>query len=287
MFELPSAKRVKRSKLFSSTSSSDEVDDQVDSQATTDEKKSGLKSKLPKAKSFGDETPGTGELSEDDENTYINYGFEYEFVDKIRPKDTAPENTTNAKSQTEASNKPSTMNEAVQQPKEETYAFNLFAPKSKPNPEPQLQSPSSSNPQYTQATSPSTTHPHPQLSRITIRSPTPSSEQDPNNIGRITKPRPESHYFTSSLPTETISTLQSQYISAAISGSEIQTLSTSSWQGTHLPWRIIHIPKSKLTLRDHSTNITTTTTPNPTITSTRQSRPRPSKKRRIMLSTLR
>lgn len=87
--------------------------------------------------------------------------------------------------------------------------------------------------------------------------------------------RPDSYYFTSSLPTETLSSLKSQFAEVALSSSDVLSLAeVTKWPGSALPWRVINV---KLAMPSWQTQKQTTP-----VASSLKSR-KPSKKRRIIL----
>ena len=78
---------------------------------------------------------------------------------------------------------------------------------------------------------------------ISIRSPTPDAQR---SDGRFVRPsRPQSFYFTAALSEDEAASLNRQFISAAIAGHDVVSRSVSTgWPGTHLPWRVLHIPRA-------------------------------------------
>lgn len=178
MFEVPAAKRLKRSELF------DDSTLQI--------------------------SPDTVALI-DDGQPDLPYHFEYDLVEQP----------------TEQSFVASAVTEI---PKEEAFQFNLFQPRSKPL-QPQDTSTSEG------IASNSSQRPH----FISIRSPSPVQLSDPNNLDFVRK-RPDSYYFTASLPAATLQVLRQQYAHSAISTGDLQQLSTRPWPGASLPWRVIRLP---------------------------------------------
>jgi Fungal protein of unknown function (DUF2011) len=111
-------------------------------------------------------------------------------------------------------------------------------------------------------------------SKINIRSPTPDQQSD----GRFVNPhRPLTYYFTPSGD-------NSNFSLAAVSSDDVLTLSQSPWPGTQLPWRVIHLPSSKVSMTDvssHAKSMLKVKGPD----SANRRKGKPSKKRRILLRT--
>lgn len=264
MFEVPQAKRVKRSQLFNS-------DDEHES-VTAHKSSTKNKSSLGKI-----DSDGAG-----DDNIVPDYGFEYEFVSHTDPDPLSSSDLPH-----------STAKLPPNQPEKdtETYQFNLFAPAR----------PSNTRPTDNNGTKPSSsTSPNPLATttqgqqtyplQISIRSPSPIPEH--LSSGTLTNPRPLSHYLTSALPTTTLTTLRQTYQSASIDPSTLTKLSTLPWPGTNQPWRTIHLPahwKQVVIIRTNPKS-TSATTPKPTPSTQephsqppRLRRARPSLKRRQLI----
>lgn len=202
MFEVPSAKRVKRSQLFHSD------DEDVGVNGNTD----------PKNKKM------TQDGRSDDDVVLPNYGFEYDFI--------SPELTTT----TSNSNTQKATDVVVSGPELELYSFNLFAPT-------QVPKETTTATTTSQPTSPKqekSTNAQPL--KISIRSPSPNPEVDPADPGSLTSRRPDSHYFTSALPSSTLQSLKLSYLASAIPHSTLQKLSKSPWPGTSHLHRVITLP---------------------------------------------
>lgn len=171
----------------------------------------------------------------------VDYGFEYDFVAPLVPTREAQESPNKEDDQ--------------------AYEFRLFACTT-------TKTPSKSTPTKKLTTAPST------APRITLlRSPSPSLLAQPQE-GRLLRSRPNSHYFANPTPT-----LQSHFVSSAISTASLHTMAKTPWPGTHLPWRV--------------TRLTVTTSAKPAqpsqdsvrpVPQTRETkRSKPNKKRRILL----
>lgn len=254
MFEVPSAKRVKRSQLFHS-----DDEDIVDHDSTGLEK--------------GTKTRDGKNGDEDDVDVLPNYGFEYDFV--------APELITS----TTISNSKTQQETDVVNSEPEIYSFNLFAPTHAPK-----QTAATTN--TSQSTAPNQDHStSAQPIKISIRSPSPALEVDPTDPGSITTQRPDSYYFTSALAPSTLQSLKLSYLASAMPHSTLKKFSESPWPGTSVPHRVITLPSHSKQIVIHrpskntSSATTTLTTksipPHPESTATHtHRRARPSKKRR-------
>lgn len=244
MFEVPSAKRVKRSELFDL-----ENEDQNAVVTQGNVKNEPLK----------DESDGHN----DDEDILPDYGFEYDFV------------SPNVNSTSDSRTQQAAISEETKpiEKDPEIYQFNLFAPAkpsksitSQPRPPP----PTTNDQQ-----------PNSQPLQISIRSPSPVPEAI--SQGTLRSLRPDTHYFTSAFPPATLESLRTTYLAAAITPSTIQQLSKFPWPGTYQPWRVINLPAhSKQIILHKPSHGTIPYTAKPPLHSETRSRrrARPSKKRR-------
>ncbi|EXJ93092.1 hypothetical protein A1O3_01648 [Capronia epimyces CBS 606.96] len=189
-----------------------------------------------------------------------NYGFDYDFIShEVQVEAGLPEASNHA--------------ENGEGDQEQEYQFRLFtAATSRPKAQTsQLQSPTSLRPTI-------------RLSR----SPSPSAlDRAPGlDTAHFVRPyRPQTYYFTSALPQETIQTLRSQYVEVAVSTSEVLSRAKSaSWPGSTLPWRVIHVelsnspPSADQTAQSRSSAFVKAHD-----ASSSRSKSKPSKKRRIVL----
>ncbi|EHY60077.1 hypothetical protein HRR83_006436 [Exophiala dermatitidis] len=194
-----------------------------------------------------------------------NYGFEYEIV--------------------EAGEAPNNRNQTPEQHDEEEeqeYQFRLFTTSSKPK---TGQQPSTT----TTTTTTTTTKPTIRLSRTP--SPVPEGLSLSLSLDKahfINPSRPETYYFTASLPQETIQILRRQYTEAALSTNDILVRAKATkWPGTSLPWRVIHVKKAADRTKKSSSQSNddpgkvTVNVDGSTVKS--KSKSKPGKKRRIVL----
>lgn len=221
MFETPAAKRLKRSELFS---------------VGVEVQQSDLR--------FQDEA----EQEHQQDETGINYGFEYDFVQEHQYQ--------------------TSLDQQAQETDE--YQFNLFRPSSKPIVKLNLQN------------SESTPKVEAQPPLISLRSPSPDA-----TFNSTATCRPSSYYFTSSLPQATLTNLRKSYNDSAISTTALLKKSQFSWPGTSLPWRVIHLPAHRKQVVIHNFVSQSTATLPTEISASEDKvirrRTRPSKKRRDLL----
>ena len=141
--------------------------------------------------------------------------------------------------------------------KEEEFEFRLF---------------SNTKPSVTKEDTEGTLIRRPAQTKINIRSPTPDTPSD----GRFNNPyRPPSFYFANEPPLD-------NFAATAVSGQEVLQWSQGSWPGASLPWRVIHLPRSKVSVSALSS--TAKAMLKVSDPATRRKR-KPSKKRRILLRT--
>jgi hypothetical protein len=106
-----------------------------------------------------------------------------------------------------------------------------------------------------------------------VRSPSPSHQLE--REGDITKPRPQSFYFTKPTPSD----IQA-FNNIAITTETLTLLSRTPWPGATLPWRVTILPRSQVArscLQPPSQSLP------PSSALTRASKPKPNKQRRIAL----
>lgn len=200
--------------------------------------------------------------------TVPDYGFEYEFISpdvdqaegKARPLAPAPKDKEIA--------------EDVDQDQEEEqeYQFRLFTSAAT---QPKAQSPTFIKP----------------IIRLS-RSPSPVVGLDRalslDKAHFIRPNRPDTYYFTAALPAETVHSLRSQYAQVAVSTSDvISRAKATSWPGTTLPWRVIHVQLANRSssARDRHVVEAIVKTTHESSSSKSNSKPKAksSKKRRIVL----
>jgi hypothetical protein len=213
--------------------------------------------RIRRSKIFNDADSGSEELLEDaiptednDEEAAIPaYHFDYELL----------ENDTGEVTQFAhlRVHEPAQEDEAAdKRQEEETFEFRLFSAPAASKTECESKTPKSAP------------------SKINIRSPTPDQPSD----GRFVNPhRPLTYYFTSSDDKPNFSL-------AAVSGDDVLTLSQSPWPGTQLPWRVIHLPSSKVSMPDVSSQAKSMLKVKGPHSADRRTG-KPSKKRRILLRT--
>lgn len=152
----------------------------------------------------------------------------------------------------------------------EEYQFNLFKPSSKPI--------GKSNAEGDKFSTKGNAGP----TLISLRSPSP----DPTSTSVATS-RPSSYYFIASLPQSTLTALCKSYLDSAISGTALFEKSQTSWPGTSLPWRVIHLPthRKQLVIDATASNSTAVVPITLSAIEDRANRHhcRPSKKRRDLL----
>lgn len=196
---------------------------------------------LSEAKSLEDQHEGDGS---GEELKSLSYGFEYDFITPSAPPSAPP----------------------AEDEQDQSYEFRLFATTTKPT---------SNGPISAQTKATDGAKVASNGSRITlVRSPSPTSAAVTEE-GRFLRPRPEAHYLATPSPTR-----RAQYKSSAISPSTLSALSHTAWPGTSLPWRVTHLPASRLSksLR-HRYHLQ----PSSTATKISSCRSKPNKKRRILL----
>lgn len=241
MFEVPAAKRVKRSELY-------DVDHNLAETVLSSTSKKAL----------------------DGDNGHIipDYGFDYEFVDQTSQSPVLPKDDP--------------------EPQNEAYAFNLFRRSSKP-----ILAASVGEAKFTEndpySAAPEAPQPKPAL--ISLRSPSPL----PEDVSKTTfaTSRPDSYYFTASLPASSLARLQQTYAVSATTGSSILSLSsTQQWPGTALPWRVISLPAHRKQVIVHKASkqftqplANATSKQDTGISDRAKRRARPSKTRRDMLKS--
>lgn len=179
------------------------------------------------------------------ERKSLSYGFEYDFITPPAPPTAPPK-----------------------EDQDKSYEFRLFATTAKPTSDVSTSAPLKGE-----------AKPAPIGPRITlVRSPSPTSATATEQEGRFLRPRHESHYLATASPTRL-----AQYKASAISLSTLSTLSHTPWPGTSLPWRVTHLPSSRLSksLRHHHHH---QPRPQPSTVATASTcRSKPNKKRRILL----
>ncbi|EXJ91301.1 hypothetical protein A1O1_04411 [Capronia coronata CBS 617.96] len=261
MFEVPNAKRIKRSDLF-----------HTDNSPTGSEADSRSRSASP-ADIDTDHDDGDATI------TVPDYGFEYDFISPtvaaIPPKSEAVP-TTSKKTEVHDN-----QTHEDDQEQEQEFQFRLFTSATVTA---QTQKPSQSSQQQ----SSNVARPTIRLSRTP--SPAPLSGQDgllSLDKAHFVRPhRPETYYFTAALPADTAQALKSQYAEVAVSTSHVLSRSKSTiWPGSVLPWRVIHVELVAPNRRGQGTVTKSTAgkVSGPGLASRSTSRPKPSKKRRIVL----
>ncbi|KAH0841667.1 hypothetical protein AYO21_01099 [Fonsecaea monophora] len=277
MFEVPDAKRVKRSDLFRDDHNDDDVDDTLPGSRGSSRSVSPCPTTHPK---------------DDGENVLRpSYGFEYEFV--APPTASSPEQKRKAKpgSDLRAPTKPeskSAVNPKQEGEEEEgeeeplEFQFRLFtsSKKSRSTTNTSAARRPSQDDVTTTTTTTTTTIAD---TRIRLsRTPEPAALEESlslENAHFLRPHRPDSYYFTAALPEEATQALRTQYADVAVSTADILSRATrTKWPGTALPWRLIHV--QLLHGKDRSAGA------QPLRSSTSSSSSgskRPSKKRRILL----
>ncbi|OAP62054.1 hypothetical protein AYL99_04257 [Fonsecaea erecta] len=190
-----------------------------------------------------------------------SYGFEYDFV--------AP--NPSLRTSTLAPSKPAP--DVNLEEEDQEFEFRLFTSTSKPTVRP-------SQPDVPVADS-----------KIRLsRTPEPAELADSLSLERahfLRPNRPDSYYFTSALPKETIEALRSQYADVALSTSEVLCRAESTkWPGSALPWRLIHVELLDKSHRFQGVAQSAVSAMGTRDSSSHMSQPRPkrpSKKRRILL----
>ncbi|KIV93171.1 hypothetical protein PV10_04408 [Exophiala mesophila] len=223
---------------------------------------------------------------DDHSDIEIDYGFEYDFI--TPPTTLSSRDPAKSNNQTE-NPLASTIPEQSPDPKdpqhededgETTYQFRLFSAH-----------PSSG---LSKSTADAATPVAAAASKDTIRlSATPPPSADNLNLidnislhkTQFLRPRrPDSYYFTSALPTSTLSRLSSQYSETALSTTDILTRAKSTkWPGTSLPWRVIHVKLAQPTKTPTPTTTSRSSTQPSSSSRPQRINPRPSKKRRLVL----
>ncbi|OAL38550.1 hypothetical protein AYO20_02200 [Fonsecaea nubica] len=282
MFEVPDAKRVKRSELFR-----DDHDDDVDD--TLPGSRGSRRSVSP---------PPATHFSDDGENVLRpSYGFEYEFV--AVPKVSSPKQKTKTKRESDRTAPTKSASELAVNPQQEgeeeeegggggggggeeeplEFQFRLFTSSKKSRP----------------TTTTSATRPGPSQDDVTTttttiadtrirlsRTPEPAALEESlslENAHFLRPHRPDSYYFTSALPDEATQALRTQYADVAVSTADIISQATrTKWPGAALPWRLIHVQL----LRGKGISAGAQP-PTSSTSSSSSSSKRPSKKRRILL----
>ncbi|KAK5050629.1 hypothetical protein LTR84_003911 [Exophiala bonariae] len=249
MFEVPKAKRIKRSTFLAGNSDENSSDGS--------------------RRSSRQVSPSQPE--EEHQIVEVDYGFQYDFVtpqqqaaqDPIPASVAKPGNQENAEDQDQENEEP-------------TYQFRLFN-------QPTTTSGSTSNPQSSQLPTQ-----HHQAIRLST-TPEPGITEYSLESARFIRPRrPDTYHFTSALPPATQLQRQSQYLETAMSSHDVLSNATSKWPGTAVPWRVITItlPSTSTSTTKKSpfsrSSKTQATTSTPKALHP-QPRPRPSKKRRIHL----
>ncbi|KIW80173.1 hypothetical protein Z517_06788 [Fonsecaea pedrosoi CBS 271.37] len=276
MFEVPDAKRVKRSDLFRDDHDDDDVDDTLPGSRGSSRSVSPCPTTHPK---------------DDGENVLRpSYGFEYEFV--APPTASSPKQKRKAKlgSDLRAPTKPES--ESAVNPKQEgeeegeeeplEFQFRLFT-SSKKSRSTTTTSAARRPSQDDVTTTTTTTTTTIADTRIRLsRTPEPAALEESlslENAHFLRPHRPDSYYFTSALPDEATQALRTQYADVAVSTADILSRATrTKWPGAALPWRLIHV--QLLHGKDRSAGA------QPLRSSTSSSSSgskRPSKKRRILL----
>ncbi|KIX98413.1 uncharacterized protein Z520_05714 [Fonsecaea multimorphosa CBS 102226] len=248
MFEVPDAKRVKRSDLFR--------DDGSGSPGSRGSSRS----------------PSPARSLDNDEESILrsSYGFEYDFV-APNPPSRKPTLLAPGKSQPDVN--------PQDEEEDQEFQFRLFTSNSR-----SIDRPSQPDAPTADA-------------RIRLsRTPEPAALADSLSLEKahfLRPNRPDSYYFTSALPGETIEALRSQYADVALSTADVLARAKSTkWPGSALPWRLIHVEllgkgrrRGARRLEDVAQSAASSAVS--TIdTSTQRSKPspkRPSKKRRILL----
>ncbi|KIW29563.1 uncharacterized protein PV07_05371 [Cladophialophora immunda] len=192
-----------------------------------------------------------------------SYGFEYDFV---APNPSAPKPTL-------ASSQSQPVVTSQEEDEDQEFQFRLFT----------------SNPKSAvQPSKPDAPFADPKI-RLS-RTPEPAELADSLSLEKahfLRPNRPDSYYFTSAVPEETIASLRSQYADVALSTADVVSRAKSTkWPGSALPWRLIHVQLLGNGHRLKKLAQAAMSTTNTRDTSSQQLKPnskRPSKKRRILL----
>ena len=215
--------------------------------------------------------PDSGSQKDADDDVDIDYGFEYDLI-------TAGLHSSNTREPSSEMNQGGNHgSDGEAEEREAEFQFRLFAARSTSSaPTSQRQIP---------------------ITKQTVQlspTPPPTTLADSLSLDKahfIRPSRPEDYYFTSALPSKTLQTLKSQFADVALSTSDVLSLATKKWQGTALPWRLIHVKLAKPRkhqrqcelLQSASLSVSNKEAPPTSSLVGRAESKKPSKKRRILL----